>query len=71
MERHNVNSTNLSSVGFDEETNTLEIGFNSGYVYQYFGVPLRVYTSLMYAGSKGTYFDKYIRKRGYPCRRVW
>ncbi len=71
MERQQVTSSNLSSVGFDEETSTLEIGFNSGFVYQYYGVPYHLYNSLMFARSKGEFFDRFIRKVGYNYRMVW
>ena len=71
MERLRVTSKNLSSVGFDEETSTLEIEFNSGYIYQYFGVPFHLFSALMFAGSKGEFFDRFIRKVGYNYRIVW
>ena len=71
MERQQVTSSNLSSVGFDEETSTLEIGFKSGFVYQYYGVPYHLYNSLMFARSKGEFFDRFIRKVGYNYRMVW
>ena len=71
MERHSVSSKNLSSVGYDEETSVLEIAFNSGFVYQYYGIPVFLYTGLMVAGSKGEYFDRNIRKAHYSYRQVW
>ncbi|MFA5404499.1 MAG: KTSC domain-containing protein [Ignavibacteria bacterium] len=62
MERTQVDhSSNISSVGFDEESSTLEIEFHSGAVYQYFDVPLIVYESLMGAESKGKYFMQFIK----------
>ena len=70
MDRQRVTSKNLSSVGYDEETSTLEIGFNSGFVYQYFGVPFHLFSGLMFAGSKGEFFDRFIRKAHYSYRQV-
>jgi hypothetical protein len=70
MDRQSVRSRNLSSVGYDEETSILEIEFNSGSIYQYYGIPEYIYASLLFAGSKGTYFDQFIRKRGYSYRQV-
>ena len=61
MERTPVQSSNLASVGYDTSTQTLEIEFNSGGIYQYYGVPQFVYESLMGAPSKGTYFAQNIR----------
>ena len=39
MERQHVNSSNLESVGYDPTTQTLEIEFLNGGLYQYSGVP--------------------------------
>jgi hypothetical protein len=69
MRREPVSSSNLRSVGYDPSTATLEIEFNSGGVYQYSGVPVHVYDSLMNSGSLGRYFSSHIRDV-YPCVRV-
>ncbi|MBI5214410.1 MAG: KTSC domain-containing protein [Ignavibacteriae bacterium] len=61
MERTQVDSTNISSIGYDEDSNTLEIEFHSGAVYQYFDVPLNVYEGLRDSGSKGQYFAQNIK----------
>ena len=61
MERKSVDSTNISSVGYDEVSNTLEVEFHSGAVYQYFDVPLIVYKGIIVAGSKGQYFAQHIK----------
>lgn len=61
MDRIPVDSSNISSIGFDEDTSTLEIEFHSGAVYQYFDVPLNIYEGLMNAGSKGQYFAQHIK----------
>ncbi len=69
MTRTPVNSSNLSSVGYNSETETLEIEFHSGGVYQYFNVPKSIHTGLMNAGSKGSYHNQYI-KNSYQYRKV-
>lgn len=61
MRRTSVNSSNLRSVGYDRSTQTLEIEFNSGSVYQYYNVPESVYNGLMNASSHGQYFAQNIR----------
>jgi hypothetical protein len=58
-----VESSALTSVGFDAAASTLEIKFSSGQVYRYFGVPPAVYEELMAAGSRGSYFSEQIRNR--------
>ncbi len=61
MARTPVNSSNLSSVGYDGTSGTLEIEFHSGGVYQYFSVPYAIYAGLMAASSLGRYFYAYIK----------
>ncbi|MCW5516930.1 KTSC domain-containing protein [Muriicola sp. Z0-33] len=62
MERTPVSSSNLVSVGYNPETNTLEVEFKGGTVYQYFDVPLAIYEELINAGSLGVYFAANIRE---------
>lgn len=59
--RKPVTSSNLASIGYDEDTNTLEIEFQSGAVYQYFDVPFAVYDGLMEADSHGKYLAQRIK----------
>jgi len=54
-------SSNLSRVRYDESTNTLEIEFHGGRVYQYFDVPAHVYEGLISADSHGTFFNEQIK----------
>jgi len=61
MERESVSSSNLASVGYDEENEILEIEFNHGGIYQYFNVPINEYKALMSADSHGSYFYHNIR----------
>ena len=62
-------STNLQSVGYDEQTETLEVQFVNGRVYQYYGVSADMHERLMQGGSKGEFFNANI-KRSYPFSRV-
>ncbi|WP_136687483.1 KTSC domain-containing protein [Halorhabdus amylolytica] len=61
MNRVPVSSSNLSSVGYDETNQVLEIEFNGGRVYQYFDVPKRIHQELMNANSHGKYFHRNIK----------
>lgn len=70
MQRTPVESRSLSSVGYDPTSSTLEIEFHSSGTYQYFGVPPEVYDGLMSASSKGSYFDRCIKKAGYSYTKV-
>lgn len=69
MDRVPVSSSNLSSVGYDEADQVLEIEFNGGSVYQYFDVPKRVHQDLMNAASHGKYFHQYV-KDNYDCDQL-
>ena len=69
MQRDSVASSNLASVGYDSETQTLEVEFVSGSIYQYYNVSENIYEELMRAGSKGIFFHQYIRN-DYPYSRV-
>ncbi len=70
MFRMPVQSSNLSSVGYDPDTQILEIEFNSGSIYQYNRVPEYVYQGLLSAPSKGQYFDQYIKKGPYQYLKM-
>jgi hypothetical protein len=58
-----VSSSNLASVGYDSETQTLRVEFNSGGIYEYYNVPEAEYQGLMNASSKGSYLHQNIRDR--------
>jgi len=63
MDRTPVRSSNIRSVGYDANEQTLEIEFTSWAIYQYFGVPLHVHEGLMMARSKGTYFNEHVKDK--------
>lgn len=69
MQRTRVSSSNLRSVGYDIDTQILEIRFHHGGVYKYYGVPHSVYAGLMAARSKGRYHHRNI-KRSYRYKRI-
>jgi hypothetical protein len=46
---------------YDEERSILTVGFTSGSLYQYFGVPAGLYRRFKAAFSKGQFFSEYIR----------
>lgn len=56
MKRTPIESSMIRDAGYDSETQTLEIGFNSGLVYQYFEVEQNVFDGLLTAASAGRYF---------------
>ncbi len=61
MQRQQVESSNLESIGHEEQV--LEIEFKDGSVYQYFDVPKDEHTNLMNAESHGKYFSANIKNK--------
>lgn len=69
MIRDRVASSNISSLGYDAGSETLEIEFSDGSIYQYFNVPSGLNEQLMASPSKGQFLNVYI-KNAYPYSRV-
>jgi hypothetical protein len=63
LERLPVKSRILRSVGYDDSKKILEIEFHTGLVYQYSGVPPKVYADLMHSVEIGKYFSEKVRPR--------
>ena len=61
MNRIAVNSSNVEEIGYDSATQTLEVLFKKGNIYQYFDVPQTVYDNLISAGSVGEFLNKEIK----------
>ena len=68
MEMNHVESSNILTVGYDDDEAKLEIEFNSGAAYEYYDVPRHVYDELMSAGSKGSYAAHNIYKNYHQQR---
>ena len=69
MEREMVASSTILSVGYEVASETLEVEFKSGGLYQYYNVPESVFHDFMASDSKGKFLNVYIRN-SYPCSRV-
>ena len=69
MDRQPVVSSNIVSIGYDENDEILEVEFKKEKVYQYFGVPLNIYNELMAASSKGKFHRRYIMN-AYPFEQI-
>jgi hypothetical protein len=62
-------STCLKSFAYDYESKTLELEFETGGIYQYFGVSAEIHKALANASSPGKFFHRNIRGK-YPFKRV-
>jgi hypothetical protein len=61
MNREMVNSVMAVSIGYQELTQTLEIEFKSGEIWQYRAVPQAIHIAMMNSESIGRFFQKYIK----------
>jgi hypothetical protein len=65
-----VPSTAISRIDYDAENQTLSVWFRqSGELYRYYEVPRRVYEAFRKAGSRGRFFNHWIKDR-YPSQRI-
>lgn len=69
MDREYVQSSNVTAIGYDGGTETLEVEFNTGAIYQYYNVPQHIYDELIQSPSKGQFMHIYI-KNAYSFSRV-
>ena len=70
MDRKSVESSNISSIGYDTNNNILEVEFKNGDVYQYFNVPESEYKGIMEADSHGKYLNSNIKKNNYSYQKI-
>ena len=61
MKRNHVESSNIESIGYDSSSQTLEIEFLNGTIYQYFDVQQHIYDGLISADSHGKYLAANIK----------
>ena len=64
MDRQPVNSSMITSIGYDSSTGTLEIEFKSdGAVWQYFDFPEHMWNEFQYGESHGKYWHANIKNQ--------
>lgn len=61
MELRKVKSSNIDSVGYENEN--LYIQYQSGIIYKYKNVPKVIYESLMDSDSKGRFMNSEIKNK--------
>lgn len=68
IERKEVQSSNIKSVGYNADSKKLEVEFTNGSIYQYFSVPDEVYEEFSKSASMGAYHSSEIAKKyKYNC----
>jgi hypothetical protein len=60
MEREYVESSMITSIGYDPTTSTLEIEFKSGAIWQYYDFPENLFYELK-TGSLGKNWHTYVK----------
>lgn len=70
IKRHAVESSHIASIGYDPDTETLEIEFHKGGTYQYSNFPENLWVEFENSESKGKYFHRNIRKGGYDYAKL-
>lgn len=69
MERVPVRSSNIVSVGYEDDDGILEVEFSGGALYEYYRVPRQVFDGLLASSSPGQYLATNV-KDVYQYRRV-
>lgn len=64
-----VDSSNIESIGYDEDNTTVYVRFLNNSVYTYKGVPSHEYENLLNAPSVGSYLHRNF-KNVYPYERI-
>lgn len=63
MDRKNIESSMIRSIGYDASNSTLEIEFNSGAVWQYFDFPESSWYEFESTESQGKFFHREIQNQ--------
>lgn len=61
MEHVPVESSNVASIGYDPESQTLEVQFVNGGLYSYGGVPDGLFEQFRDSNSPGRFFQSHIK----------
>ena len=57
----NFDSSNVSKIGYENGTSTLQVEFHNGGIYEYFDVPENIWEEFKSAESKGQFLSQYIK----------
>lgn len=69
MERKRVNSSKIRAIGYDPNSQVLEVEFSDGKLLAYRGVSPEVHRQFMAAPSPTSFFEDKIDE-GYPSSRI-
>ena len=63
IQRHPVTSSDITSIGYDEPSQTLEIEFHATGIYRYFSVPKEIFDALLTTPSPGKFFLQNVKTK--------
>ncbi len=69
VEMIQVSSSNIAAIGYDKESETVQVQFLNSAKYVYKGVPQHEFDGLLNAPSVGSYFNRNF-KNIYPYERI-
>jgi lysyl-tRNA synthetase class 2 len=61
IEMKNVHSSQITSIGYDQDLEVLYVEFRNSNVYRYMDVPKEIYEQFMNNDSVGSYFHTHIK----------
>jgi hypothetical protein len=61
MNKMYINSGDLKSITYNEETSTLEVEYMNKEIFRYNSVPNDIYKNMLNASSKSRFFDDNIK----------
>lgn len=64
-----LDSSNLDTADYHEDSQTLTIKFKSGQEWEYYDCPERIYKGLLGAESAGKYFNANIKGK-FRCQKI-
>ncbi len=69
VEMGSVKSSNIKTIGYNQEHKLVRVEFNNGGIYDYKEVPQEIFEEFKKSESVGSYFSKNIRNN-YKCLKV-
>ncbi len=70
MQRQEVTSSNVESIGYDQSTGTMEVAFKNGSIYEYYAIPPNLHEELMSSPSIGTFLSTHVKKAGFEYKQL-
>lgn len=66
-----VDSSNVESVAYDDDTQIMGVKFHNGGLYAYETIEMDVYVGLVHAESVGKYLHNVVKAGAYPYTKLY